>query len=89
MVGHAKAPQSSGSGPQAAGHGPEKLSRVERRAQLLGAAQVVFVAKGYHSAGGMDEIAQVAKASKPVLYQHFLSKQGTGVGGYACILPLY
>ena len=45
MVGHAKAPQSSGSGPQAAGHGPEKLSRVERRAQLLGAAQVVFVAK--------------------------------------------
>jgi AcrR family transcriptional regulator len=40
----------------------------------LGAAQVVFVAKGYHGAG-MNEIAQVAKVSKPVLYQYFLSKR--------------
>jgi AcrR family transcriptional regulator len=51
-----------------------KPSRDERRAQLLAAAQEVFVAKGYHGAG-MDEIAQVAKVSKPVLYQHFLSKR--------------
>lgn len=74
MVGHVKASQSSGIGPQAAGHGPEKLSRDERRARLLGAAQEVFVAKGYHGAG-MDEIARVARVSKPVLYQHFPSKR--------------
>jgi AcrR family transcriptional regulator len=62
------------SGGQASGRGPEKLSRGERRAQLLAAAQEVFVAKGYHGAG-MDEIARVARVSKPVLYQHFPSKR--------------
>jgi AcrR family transcriptional regulator len=45
-----------------------------RRAQLLAAAQEVFIAKCYHGAG-MDEIARAAKVSKPVLYQHFLSKR--------------
>jgi AcrR family transcriptional regulator len=33
----------------------------------------VFVAQGYHAAG-MDEIAERAGVSKPVLYQHFPSK---------------
>jgi AcrR family transcriptional regulator len=61
-------------GAPASGHGPKKLSRDERRTQLLAAAQEVFVAKGYHSAG-MDEIARLAKVSKPVLYQHFPSKR--------------
>ncbi|WP_349035392.1 TetR/AcrR family transcriptional regulator [Pseudarthrobacter sp. SORGH_AS 212] len=50
------------------------MSRDERRARLLGAAQEVFAAKGYHGAG-MDEIARVAGVSKPVLYQHFPSKR--------------
>jgi AcrR family transcriptional regulator len=50
-----------------------RLPRDERRAQLLGAALEVFTAAGYHSAA-MDEIADRANVSKPVLYQHFPSK---------------
>jgi AcrR family transcriptional regulator len=40
---------------------------------LLQAAQDVFVSKGYHSTS-MDDIAENAGVSKPVLYQHFTSK---------------
>ena len=50
-----------------------RLPREERRAQLLEAAQAVFVESGYHAAG-MDEIADRAGVSKPVLYQHFPGK---------------
>lgn len=50
-----------------------RLPRSARRAQLLGAAQEVFVRSGYHAAA-MDEIAERAAVSKPVLYQHFPSK---------------
>ena len=50
-----------------------RFPRDERRAQLLVAALEVFTAAGYHSAA-MDEIADRAKVSKPVLYQHFPSK---------------
>ena len=50
-----------------------RLPRDERRAQLLVAALEVFTVAGYHSAA-MDEIADRAKVSKPVLYQHFPSK---------------
>ena len=50
-----------------------RLPRDERRAQLLVAALEIFTAAGYHSAA-MDEIADRAKVSKPVLYQHFPSK---------------
>lgn len=50
-----------------------RLPRDERRAQLLIAALEVFTAAGYHSAA-MDEIADRANVSKPVLYQHFPSK---------------
>lgn len=50
-----------------------RLPRDERRAQLLKAALEVFTAAGYHSAA-MDEIADRANVSKPVLYQHFPSK---------------
>ena len=49
------------------------MPRDERRAQLLSAALEVFTAAGYHSAA-MDEIAERAGVSKPVLYQHFPSK---------------
>ncbi len=51
-----------------------RLPRTARRTQLLGAAREVFVAQGYHAAG-MDEIAERAGVSKPVLYQHFPSKR--------------
>ena len=50
-----------------------RLPRDERRAQLLTAALEVFTTAGYHSAA-MDEIADHANVSKPVLYQHFPSK---------------
>jgi AcrR family transcriptional regulator len=50
-----------------------RLPRPARRRQLLGAAQEVFVAQGYHAAV-MDEIADRAGVSKPVLYQHFPGK---------------
>ena len=50
-----------------------RLPRDERRAQLLAAALEVFTSAGSHAAA-MDEIADRAKVSKPVLYQHFPSK---------------
>lgn len=50
------------------------MPREERRKQLLDAAHQVFVAHGYHGAA-MDEIADVALVSKPVLYQHFPGKR--------------
>ena len=51
-----------------------RLPRQARRRQLLEAALEVFVARGYHAAA-MDEIAERAGVSKPVLYQHFPGKQ--------------
>src|SRR3982751_4574593 len=61
-----------------AGASPEvvrggRLPRSARRKQLLAAAQEVFVANGYHAAA-MDDIAERAGVSKPVLYQHFPGK---------------
>lgn len=50
-----------------------RLPRRERRAQLLESALEVFVAQGYHAAA-MDDIADRAGVSKPVLYQHFPGK---------------
>lgn len=50
-----------------------RLSKDQRRAQLLAAATDVFVTRGYH-ATAMDEIADRAGVSKPVLYQHFPGK---------------
>jgi AcrR family transcriptional regulator len=50
-----------------------RLPRSARRKQLLAAAQEVFVARGYH-ASAMDDIAERAGVSKPVLYQHFPNK---------------
>ncbi|MFL6076607.1 MAG: TetR/AcrR family transcriptional regulator, partial [Mycobacteriales bacterium] len=50
-----------------------RLPRSARREQLLAAALEVFVAQGYHNAA-MDDIAERAGVSKPVLYQHFPGK---------------
>jgi AcrR family transcriptional regulator len=49
------------------------MPRKARRAQLLESALEVFVAQGYHAAA-MDDIAERAGVSKPVLYQHFPGK---------------
>ena len=59
-------------GAQTAGR-PARLPRSARRKQLLAAAQQIFVAQGYHAAA-MDDIAERAGVSKPVLYQHFPGK---------------
>jgi len=53
--------------------GRPRMTRSARRAQLLDAAREVFGAHGYHAAA-MDEIAERAGVSKPVLYQHFPGK---------------
>ncbi len=50
-----------------------RLPRRERRVQLLESALEVFAAHGYHAAA-MDDIADQAGVSKPVLYQHFPGK---------------
>lgn len=62
-----------GDGVVAANRRGNRLPRDERRGQLLIVASDVFVNRGYHAAG-MDEIADRAGVSKPVLYQHFSSK---------------
>ena len=54
-------------------HRGHRMPRSERRAQLLESAQAVFVDRGYHAAA-MDDIAEHAGVSKPVLYQHFPGK---------------
>ena len=57
----------------AAKKSPTRMPRDQRRAQLLDAANDVFTTNGYHAAA-MDDIAEAAGVSKPVLYQHFGSK---------------
>jgi len=44
------------------------------KARILDAAQRVFLKRGYQSAS-LDEIAQVAPASKPTIYAHFDGKE--------------
>jgi len=61
-----------------------RLPRDERRAQLLAAALETFTSSGYHAAS-MDEIAERASVSKPVLYQHFPSKLDL----YTAVLDLH
>ena len=49
------------------------MSRDDRRAQVLRVAQELFSTEGYHHVS-MDDIADHAEVSKPVLYRHFPSK---------------
>jgi len=51
-----------------------RLRAPQRRAQLLAVAVEVFAERGFH-ATAMDEIAEAAGVTKPVLYQHFPSKR--------------
>jgi AcrR family transcriptional regulator len=46
----------------------------ERRAQLLGVARRVFGRSGYHDTS-MDAVAKEAGVTKPILYDHFDSKE--------------
>jgi len=51
-----------------------RLPAAERREQLLEVALETFAAKGYHDTS-MNEVAEAAGVTKPVLYQHFASKK--------------
>jgi AcrR family transcriptional regulator len=59
---------------QAASESRQRLPAARRRHQLLSVALERFAAKGYHAAS-MEEIAEAAGVTKPVLYQHFPSKR--------------
>lgn len=50
------------------------MPREQRRRQLLSVALQTFAEQGYHRAS-MDDIAESAGVSKPVLYQHFPGKR--------------
>jgi AcrR family transcriptional regulator len=52
----------------------KRLSFAERRSRILGAAARVFAEHGYAEAA-MDRIALAAGVTKPVLYDHFESKE--------------
>lgn len=52
-----------------------RMARADRREQLVLSAELVFVARGL-AAASMDDIAQAAGVTKPVLYDHFGSKDG-------------
>jgi AcrR family transcriptional regulator len=47
----------------------------ERREQLLDVGRALFAEKGYEAAS-IEEIAERAKISKPIIYEHFGGKQG-------------
>jgi len=51
-----------------------RLPAEQRRTQLLEVAVEVFAERGFH-ATSMDEVAEAAGVTKPVLYQHFPSKR--------------
>ena len=51
-----------------------RLPAAERRQQLVETALAIFAARGMHGTS-MDDIAEAAGVTKPVLYQHFASKR--------------
>lgn len=51
-----------------------RLPAAERRMSILTAALSEFAAKGFH-ATSMNDVADTAGVTKPVLYQHFASKR--------------
>jgi len=51
-----------------------RLPAAARRQQLLDVARDLFAASGFH-ATSMDDVAEAAGVTKPVLYQHFANKR--------------
>jgi AcrR family transcriptional regulator len=56
-------------------NGRQRLSAGERRAQLIDVGRAMFAQRGYEGTS-MEEIAERAKVSKPILYEHFGGKEG-------------
>lgn len=59
---------------RAAAPAPKRLPANKRRQQLLDLALQLFATNGYN-ATTMDDIAEAAGVTKPLLYQHFESKR--------------
>ena len=53
---------------------PTRMTGAQRRQRILDVAAELFAARGYHSTS-VAEIAAAAGITKPVLYDHFASKQ--------------
>ncbi len=53
----------------------QRMSGPERRVQLMDAARKVFAVHGYEGAA-IEEIARAAGVTKPIVYEHFGSKEG-------------
>lgn len=51
-----------------------RLPAAERRAIILARAQELFAERGYHGVS-VEEVANAAGVTKPVLYDHFRSKE--------------
>jgi len=51
-----------------------RLSATARREQLIDVAVSVFARNGYHTTS-MNDVAEAAGVTKPVVYQHFASKR--------------
>jgi AcrR family transcriptional regulator len=56
-------------------HDRVRMTGHERRAQLIEVGRALFAEKGFESVT-VEEIAHTAKVSKPVVYEHFGSKDG-------------
>jgi AcrR family transcriptional regulator len=52
-----------------------RLTAAARRAQLIDVGRAVFAKRGY-DATSVEDIAEHAKISKPVIYEHFGGKEG-------------
>lgn len=52
-----------------------RMTGQERRAQLLDVGRRVFAERGFEAAS-VEEIAQRAKITKPIVYEHFSGKEG-------------
>lgn len=55
--------------------GGTRLSASARRAQLIDVGRTVFAERGYEGAS-VEEIADRAKVSRPIVYEHFGGKDG-------------
>ena len=55
--------------------GGQRLSGAARRAQLIEIGRAVFAERGYEACS-VEEIAERAKVSKPIVYEHFGGKEG-------------
>jgi AcrR family transcriptional regulator len=53
----------------------QRLTAAERRRQLMAVARKVFASRGYEGTS-IEEVAQQAGVSKPIVYEHFGAKEG-------------